>query len=331
MLIELGRGFVPQVSCYTPLRARAQAVENLVRRFDGDIRRPGREIPVKLSSDAVALTFKRRPVLECPPCVGDLRLELGNALIDVGQLRGPVPDSAVGLIQVALGVGDLGAMGIVGAMVGPAPREFVRKQEQYNWMHPEQPLPRLALDRLRHTWATLALHEGTDIKIVSERLNHSSTHVTREIYMHVTPPMQSDAAGRVAARIFGPGRDWPPDRAGQGPDRWVKTGRLPASPVEARKGGHLHTSDDREFVVHPEVDDSHRVGVTGSRYFGEPSAPLAVVESGFPLGCACRLDCQPTEPRVDAASHAIGGFSFSQSPMQEPNPCSSQGKGANRR
>ena len=84
-------------------------------------------------------------------------------------------------------------------------REFVRKQEQYNRMHPERPLPRLVLHGLRHTWATLALHEGIDIKIVSERLNHSSTHVTREIYMHVTPPMQSDAAERVAARIFGPG------------------------------------------------------------------------------------------------------------------------------
>ncbi len=58
------------------------------------------------------------------------------------------------------------------------------------------------LHGLRHTWATLALHEGIDIKVVSERLNHSSTHVTREIYTHVTPPMQSDAAERVAARIF---------------------------------------------------------------------------------------------------------------------------------
>lgn len=49
----------------------------------------------------------------------------------------------------------------------------------------------------------LALHEGIDIKVVSDRLNHSSTFVTREIYTHVTPPMQSDAAERVAASIFG--------------------------------------------------------------------------------------------------------------------------------
>jgi integrase len=81
-------------------------------------------------------------------------------------------------------------------------REFVRKQAQYNRAHPDEPLPRLVLHGLRHTWATLALHEGIDIHVVSERLNHSSTHVTREIYTHVTPPMQSDAAERVAARIF---------------------------------------------------------------------------------------------------------------------------------
>lgn len=77
-------------------------------------------------------------------------------------------------------------------------REFLRKQAQYNRAHSDDPLPRLVLHGLRHTWATLALHEGIDIQIVSERLNHSSTFVTREIYTHVTPPMQSDAAERVA-------------------------------------------------------------------------------------------------------------------------------------
>jgi integrase len=83
-------------------------------------------------------------------------------------------------------------------------REFVRKQVQHNRAHLDAPLPRLVLHGLRHTWATLALHEGIDIQVVSERLNHSSTHVTREIYTHVTPPMQSDAAERVAERIFRP-------------------------------------------------------------------------------------------------------------------------------
>jgi integrase len=81
-------------------------------------------------------------------------------------------------------------------------REFLRKQEAYNKAHPHEPLPRLKLHGLRHTWATLALEEGIDIHVVSDRLDHSSTHITSQIYTHVTRPMQSDAADRVAARII---------------------------------------------------------------------------------------------------------------------------------
>jgi integrase len=80
-------------------------------------------------------------------------------------------------------------------------REFDRNQQYFNRDHPDQQIPTINLHGLRHTWATLALSAGIDIKIVSERLNHSSTHITREIYTHVTPPMQSDAAERVA-RLF---------------------------------------------------------------------------------------------------------------------------------
>lgn len=61
---------------------------------------------------------------------------------------------------------------------------------------------RLRLHGLRHTSATLALEEGIDIHVVSDRLDHSSTHITSQIYSHVARPMQSDAADRVAARIF---------------------------------------------------------------------------------------------------------------------------------
>ncbi len=82
-------------------------------------------------------------------------------------------------------------------------REFDRKQQYLNRDNPDQQIPTISLHGLRHTWATLALRAGLDIKIVSERLNHSSTHITREIYTHVTPPMQSDAAERVARLIRG--------------------------------------------------------------------------------------------------------------------------------
>jgi len=47
---------------------------------------------------------------------------------------------------------------------------------------------------LRHAHATLALSAGVNPKIVSERLGHSSISVTMDIYSHVLPGMQEEAA-----------------------------------------------------------------------------------------------------------------------------------------
>lgn len=75
-------------------------------------------------------------------------------------------------------------------------REFDRRVARHG-------LPRIRTHDLRHTWATLALQSGLDAKIVSERLGHASPVVTLTVYRHVTRPMASDAAERVAAIIFG--------------------------------------------------------------------------------------------------------------------------------
>ena len=66
-------------------------------------------------------------------------------------------------------------------------------------------LPVIRLHDLRHTWATLALQTGVDVKVVSERLGHSSPVITWTIYQHVVKGMQADAAERVADAIFGNG------------------------------------------------------------------------------------------------------------------------------
>ena len=82
-------------------------------------------------------------------------------------------------------------------------RAFLRKQLQYNQAHPDQPLPRLTIHGLRHTWATIALAEGVHLKVVSDRLNHSTTHITAEVYSHVTEPISRDAADLVGGLILG--------------------------------------------------------------------------------------------------------------------------------
>lgn len=66
-------------------------------------------------------------------------------------------------------------------------------------------VPVIRLHDLRHTWATLALVAGVDVRIVADRLGHSSPMVTWQTYQHVIKGMQSDAAERVADLIFGAG------------------------------------------------------------------------------------------------------------------------------
>jgi integrase len=42
-----------------------------------------------------------------------------------------------------------------------------------------------------------------NIKVLSERLGHSSVAFTMDVYQHVLPGMQQEAANAVAAAIFG--------------------------------------------------------------------------------------------------------------------------------
>jgi integrase len=60
----------------------------------------------------------------------------------------------------------------------------------------------LTLYGLRHSCATLMLAAGVHPKIVSERLGHSSITITLDIYSHVMPNMQVEAAERIAQTIF---------------------------------------------------------------------------------------------------------------------------------
>jgi hypothetical protein len=62
-------------------------------------------------------------------------------------------------------------------------------------------LPPIRLHDLRHGSATLALTAGADIKVVSEQLGHSTTQITRDIYMSVMPQVAQAAAGAAAALV----------------------------------------------------------------------------------------------------------------------------------
>lgn len=62
-------------------------------------------------------------------------------------------------------------------------------------------IPRLRFHDLRHGHATQLLAGGVHPKVAQERLGHSSVAVTIDLYSHVLPGMQEDAAARVDAAL----------------------------------------------------------------------------------------------------------------------------------
>jgi integrase len=62
-------------------------------------------------------------------------------------------------------------------------------------------LPRVRFHDLRHSHATHLLANGVHPKIAQERLGHASVGTTLDLYSHVLPGMQADAASRVDAAL----------------------------------------------------------------------------------------------------------------------------------
>ena len=62
-------------------------------------------------------------------------------------------------------------------------------------------IPDLRFHDLRHTYATLSIQNGDDIKTVSESLGHATVAFTLDVYGHVTDQMRRDSADRMQALI----------------------------------------------------------------------------------------------------------------------------------
>jgi integrase len=64
-------------------------------------------------------------------------------------------------------------------------------------------VPQIRFHDLRHSHATLLLQQGTNPKVVQERLGHSTPAFTLAVYGHVLPGMQEEAARTLEERLFG--------------------------------------------------------------------------------------------------------------------------------
>ena len=62
-------------------------------------------------------------------------------------------------------------------------------------------LPEIRFHDLRHTYATLALQNGVDVKTVSYNLGHATVAFTMDKYMHVTMNMQKESVKKMESFI----------------------------------------------------------------------------------------------------------------------------------
>ncbi|NRG46007.1 tyrosine-type recombinase/integrase [Bacillus sp. CRN 9] len=79
------------------------------------------------------------------------------------------------------------------------PRNLLRT---FNNLISKANLSQIRFHDLRHTHASLLLQQGENIRLISERLGHSSVKITLDTYSHVLPNMQQEASNRLADKLF---------------------------------------------------------------------------------------------------------------------------------
>jgi integrase len=75
--------------------------------------------------------------------------------------------------------------------------------DAFAWRIKQTGLPPIRFHDLRHTHASLGLAAGVPIKVMSERLGHSTSSFTADAYQHATPALEEQAAATVARLVFG--------------------------------------------------------------------------------------------------------------------------------
>ncbi len=84
---------------------------------------------------------------------------------------------------------------------------------------------------LRHTFATLSLESGMDVKTLSAMLGHVSAATTLDIYTHVTGDMQSEAAAKIDRGLGNEVRENPLSRNRAQPKTSGRCRERPGSPA----------------------------------------------------------------------------------------------------
>ena len=93
--------------------------------------------------------------------------------------------------------------GLVIANPDGTPKHPVLLSQEFERHVRDAALPMIRFHDLRHTYATLALQAGLNVKIVSSRLGHANVAFTLNVYSHALPEMDEEAAETFAAFMGG--------------------------------------------------------------------------------------------------------------------------------
>jgi integrase len=116
----------------------------------------------------------------------------------IEELRSYRACRAQDFLKLGIGLGDdaLVISHADGSIVQP-----IYISQQWARTIAKTPLARLRFHDLRHAHATHLLANGVHPKVASERLGHSKVGITLDLYSHVIPGMQADAAATVDAAL----------------------------------------------------------------------------------------------------------------------------------
>jgi integrase len=152
----------------------------------------------------IDLTTKKLAVLESAEQVGSRvryktpkngkgrTLELSASLVE--ELRAHQLRQAKELLKVGVILSD--ATFVVAQADGTPLQPDTLTQDWFRKLA-NTSLPRIRFHDLRHAHATHMLANGVHPKVASERLGHSKIGITLDLYSHVLPGMEADAAERV--------------------------------------------------------------------------------------------------------------------------------------
>ncbi len=109
-------------------------------------------------------------------------------------------------------------------------------------------LRRIRFHDLRHTFASMLINQGENLKYVQSQLGHSSIKTTVDRYAHLLPDAQRDASSRLDATIFGAVRENLDDKMLTSGSE-TKQAESPIGPRPAR----MHGGDEGARTLDPRL------------------------------------------------------------------------------